>query len=482
MNKNAQKNSCLTTVVLVCLICVFPLSTNVSAQAPAAPPKNPLTISPDTSEVCADGKVKLTAKGDNAKNATWSVAPAQGSVTPTPGDSSTATFKAPAATGTTATAGTVTISATASNDSSDKASLPLQLTGPCPPPGIWGSGDKFFKDNTRLIVGFEQAGVSSGESKQRFFFDFFALFPLFSDFRAAKDPKKERADKIFNHRVTLWTDAKISSVPQQITATLGTFTTTFAQQVSNLKVNEVAQAAEVTAGFEVRVKESDSTGVSGNVILGGGINTPLTPRDSLEVFQVPKDSSGNIYYPTFATRYPAVKTDYVAFALADRDRFFREYYGWLRLRKHYLKGANAADMLPIMADLTYGVDESITRGRIRGGVLGFNLFFPFSWGNGAAYLFVNTKIKPSRAKITDPLILAPPAAGTSVPVPGPNVTLVTTQQSDRDYWRIGVAVDLEKIFTAWKTPSTPKDQTPTNTPTGANSGSGTSGGNSSGGQ
>ena len=95
----------------------------------------------------------------------------------------------------------------------------------------------------------------------------------------------------------MWGTVRVTSVPQQTSTPLGTFATSFAQQVSEVKVNEVAQDIEFLAGANVR----------------------LTNRlCSLEVFKAFPVAPGVPQLPT--------GTEFVAFVSPDRDRSFRQCF------------------------------------------------------------------------------------------------------------------------------------------------------------
>jgi hypothetical protein len=172
-----------------------------------------------------------------------------------------------------------------------------------------------------------------------------------------------------------------------------------------------------------------------SLIAGGGAITPLTPRDTIQVFKVSPDAMAR-----YGDRLK--DKDFVAFVSSDRDRFFRQYYGGVGMRTFYYdKNGKPLQRFPATLDITYGVNESVTRGRLRGGVIRLEGFYPLPWDKGKfIYLFGTALLKPSRSKISDPLILEPAPAGT--PVPGPSTAIITIPQADRDYYRIGVGIDM----------------------------------------
>jgi hypothetical protein len=290
---------------------------------------------------------------------------------------------------------------------------------------------------SRAIVGFEQAGASAAKSTQKYFFDLTLSHPL---------PFQKSVDPYFGPRGRMWGTVRVTSVPQQITSSVGTFATGFAQQVSEVKVNEVAQAAEFLAGVDVRLTNKflsfgsfggqTATKLTLSFIAGGGAITPFNPRETLEVFKAFPGAPGLPDLPA--------GTEFVAFVSPDRDRFFRQYYAGFRLQTHYFDYKNPRvpiNRFPATLDITYGQNEAITGGRLRGGVIRLEGFYPLPYDElKFINLFGTALFRPIRTKITDPLILqlAPPDTA----VPAANVFLITVPQINRDYYRVGVGIDF----------------------------------------
>jgi hypothetical protein len=299
---------------------------------------------------------------------------------------------------------------------------------------------------SRAIVGFEQAGASSAKSVQKYFFDLTISAPL---------PFQKRIDPYFGARGRGWGSIRVTSVPQQISTPVGTFATGFATQVSNVKVNEVAQAVEFLAGAEYRLikggtlpfpfssfDNSTTNKFVVSLIAGGGATTPLNPRDTLEVFKVS---------PAAVSLFPqAAGKDFIAFVSPDRDRFFRQYYAGLRLQTYYFNSRNddiPLTRFPAMLDITFGQNEAVTGGRVRGGILRLEGYYPLPYeGLKFINLFGTAMMKLTRTKITDPLILEPAPTGTTVT--GQNVAIITVPQINRDYYRIGVGIDFVSFVKA----------------------------------
>jgi hypothetical protein len=140
--------------------------------------------------------------------------------------------------------------------------------------------------------------------------------------------------------------------------------------------------------------------------------------------------------------------DFIAFVSPDRDRFFRQFYAGLRARTWYFDSRNddiPLNRYPASLDITFGQNESITGGRLRGGVFRLEGFYPLPYeGLKFINIFGTAMMKLSRTRITNPLILTPAPAGTTVPAP--NAVIVTVPQMNRDYFRIGIGIDFVSLI------------------------------------
>lgn len=291
----------------------------------------------------------------------------------------------------------------------------------------------------RVVGGFEQSGASASKSKQNFFYDMFITVPF---------PFRQAVDRDFGPRFRLWGDIRIASAPRDFSLPVREFVANPAQELGATKVSEVAQSADYLIGFEFnlgglvkllpsfdrKTKQKFSIGLIAAV---GGI-TPLNPRDTLQVFKVS---------PEAVNRFPqATGKDFIAFVSPDRDRFFRQYFVGFRLKTYYFSLVDRPlYRFPAVLDVAWGINESVTGGRVHGGVFRLDAFYPLPWESSRfVFLFGTALLKPARARITDPLILE--AAPNTVTVPAPNVAIVTLPQINRDYYRFGVGVDAISLF------------------------------------
>lgn len=355
----------------------------------------------------------------------------------------------------------------ASASSGDAAASSSSAAGGADPKT--NSGDKLRSGGRvlRSIVGFEQAGASSASSTQHFFLDLYGSQPLWRAKGQGNDPYD------LGPKLRGWFNLRISSTPQQVNTSVAQFTSTFAQKVGELKVNEVAQSFEFLAGVAYRLWNWESTfaGPESNtaeklgvhIIAGGGVATPITPKDSVQIFQVPQNQQN------FFTTYPQANgAQFVAFTLPDRNRFFREAYGGFRLVTRTWwngktddkqtggqdpckdKASYCKEWTPSVLDVTYGFNEAITGGVIHGGVMRVEGFVPLPLGSkveSSVYLFATGLFKFSRARVSTPFILDGAPQGTSAT--SAQTVVITTPQDDRDYYRIGMGVDLVNIIGKW---------------------------------
>jgi hypothetical protein len=299
----------------------------------------------------------------------------------------------------------------------------------------------------RAVVGYEQAGASAQNSRRNLFFDFAMSVPItpFEKFNGGITS--------FGPRSRIWGDVRLSSVPNPTAdqMTLSKFVTGFSTIVGNTQVNQVVQAFETTAGFETRLFSTPKPFLglfsttkhrfSVNLVAGGGIITPLSPSDpdTKAIFQATDEAR---------MRYGlSPDKQYIAFVSPNRDRFYREYFVGLRLKTLYFDDfERPRDIHPANLDVTFGQNEAITGGGLHGGVLRFDGFYPMPFGlRNYVYLYGTAQLKLTRAQTLEaPLFLNPAPADASLS--GPNTGVVTLPTVNRDYYKIGVGVNVIKVL------------------------------------
>ena len=156
---------------------------------------------------------------------------------------------------------------------------------------------------------------------------------------------------------------------------------------------------------------------------------------------------------------------FIEFYEQDRSRFFRRYYVGLRLKTYFFspdvhsycqpfesrnldEGDCAApyDLFPGIIDLTFGQDESVTGGRTVGTVARLEAVYPLPWFKGMhVFGSMYTRIHGS-SKVSQPFsgyTIVNPANGAASDL---NTFRFALQPLDRDYFRVGVGVDLIQVF------------------------------------
>lgn len=347
------------------------------------------------------------------------------------------------------------------------------------------------------VIGFEQAGASSAQSSQKFFFNFFISRPLpiwgnkgyevltqeqrvtlakseaqrkcgnnqhcidkLID-KAKEDTECDReklcAARVFGPKLRLWGDVRIASYPQQITSGVGEFATGFATQVAQIKVNQLAQAGEFNTGLDYRISSfpkifptigdnSDERVMLSGIASFGAIS-PFNPLDVLQIFVNPDPASAQ--GPAFYAKFPSSKGfQFTGFTTPDRDRFYWEYGAGVRLTTLYFDHAGNQGLSPAMVSYTLGQNQLVSGGHSSGWVQKAEAFFPLPLGERFAktittlYLFGRVDMRLSRPHQTTPFVLQP--ADPSITGFNPQVNIIGNA-SNRDLYTIGVGVDAVKL-------------------------------------
>jgi hypothetical protein len=322
--------------------------------------------------------------------------------------------------------------------------------------------------NKRFILGFEQTGAAASNSTGKPFFDIFINTPLSRNGckpphenkpDAANKPKTDASDKKKPAdsengepglkpeclpRFSIWGDVRLTSTATQVNA-LADVVSAAVPTITGDKVNQLASAFDFTVGPEIRLAAIHNNHVS--LIAGFGAVSPISPRDSAQIFEVPKPGSSQA--ARFFDKYPGAKDkDQIAFINPDRDRFLRQYFGGLRFRSYNLNDAGEVEQtFPAMFDVTFGQNEAITEGRFHKFVVGFDGFYPLPFPDKKRflYLFGSARLKAGGPKNHDtPFILD--TAASSVKITDPKVFIADPTPTNRDTWRIGFGVDLFELF------------------------------------
>jgi hypothetical protein len=310
-------------------------------------------------------------------------------------------------------------------------------------------------EEARVIIGYQQAGASAAKSQQNWFFDFYGSRPLklWGDYAEDTSPVTR-----------WWGNVRVASYPQQGDIPVATFASSLTQQFGQLKVNQLAQAAEFLTGLEFRLSkfkfsflgrsENDTRQrFSLGFMVGGGATGPLDPVSTLSLFEAPVSTSPE--RARFLAKFPqAAGSQFIGFVSPDRDKFLRQYFAGFRLTTHYANSETRAPLIsaPALVSIALGQNEVVTGGRMQGVVMRTEAFYPLPFGNrrddmrgalAAIYLFGTVQMRLGGAKNIDPFILKP---ATNIDGSDPRVAIVTSP-SNRDIYRIGFGVDFIHMIT-----------------------------------
>lgn len=289
---------------------------------------------------------------------------------------------------------------------------------------------------TRLLLGTDFTTASSSNSKQNFFADaFLAVDPV----AGTGDPE--------HRKFWIWGDARIMSIPSP-TATLSVSQIadqSFVQPTLK-NVARLTSAAQFAIGIQRKLPFLHTCGLPSttwNFIAAFGATTPFSSQQTISIFNNNR---------TIQERYPQVPTDttafpYVAFESPERDRFYRQYYGGLRFMTFFKPAQSSVqDPFPGLLDVTFGQDEAATKGGLRGGLLRVDASYPMqSIGEPWLYVFGSVEMKLTRHKLFDPLVLNSTAPPGTQPTAS-NVFPLMVPPPDRDLFRIGIGIDLNRLL------------------------------------
>lgn len=307
---------------------------------------------------------------------------------------------------------------------------------------------------SRVIVGWHQAGASSAESEQNLFFDFFVARPFSS-----------RA--VYESSFNLWGQVRVASSPQQRSIPLSQFAVDFIDQLGTVKVNELAQSAEFITGFEWHPfgkwgsRQTGRIRTLGFVGFFGASGAFSDPTTRGRVFRVPSYDSPQwnnftTHFPEFLNPEFADSARFVGLMPPDRERFYRQYGFGIRYTSY---NTDVVWVSPSMFTLTVGQDQSITRGRYVGPVLKFDAFYPLPMKKTQfLYLFGTVNMAVARPGIGTPLALDLVSQDCDANAPDSDIGVncgvklyqedvaVFTVPSSRDTYRIGVGIDCISFF------------------------------------
>src|SRR5262245_22933361 len=302
----------------------------------------------------------------------------------------------------------------------------------------------------RSVVGGQQSAATASQPVSNVFFDFF--------FRKSF-PMRQRIDPDFGERAQLWSAVRVSSVPQPSNVSIRDSAVNFKANVGALKLDEVAQVFDYIGGVEVRLPWLTNSSLLPSFARDTKQKYSLSFIASYGFVTAPELSQTAKVYalsPDFIkrSRLPAERfegKEFVAFVEEDRDRFFRQYYVGLRAQTFFFNRHNVPiQRFPAQFDIQWGQNEYVTGGRLHGSVLRFDGYFPLPYEKARFInLFGTAFMRPVRVKTDiEPLVLKPVFTGENngvfdtSKVFDPKTLVLGVQHFNRDYYRVGVGVDL----------------------------------------
>jgi hypothetical protein len=340
-----------------------------------------------------------------------------------------------------------------------------------------------------LIGGIEQVDLSSQPSATE---PFVRLF-------VQSAPTGIGTNSISAHKQVLaWASVRVLGAPNQ-SDTAGIFSvfTDPTGQITSDKLSSVGAAVDFTLGGSYRIYipggDNMKYGHTVELILGFGATTPLQSNTVNEAFTAPafgtvecntlfqklqrdfavpgyniqKSTNGmatgssntcllNTNSATTSgstTTYAPINT--IAFSSEDRTSFFLKDLAGLRWTQPIADPAGSDTHVLGSVDFTFGMDSAITGGVFRGNRWIFKTdgVYPFvTKGKATFYLFGSFSTRLERNQTDNsPLILQPAVLATvtgtgSTAVPNVNTVVLPLRQPDRDFYRIGVGIDLTTLF------------------------------------
>ena len=96
-------------------------------------------------------------------------------------------------------------------------------------------------------------------------------------------------------------------------------------------------------------------------------------------------------------------------------------------------------------DITFGQDASVTGGKLTGVVFKLDGIFPIPMGGGGSWLYIfgSAYMRLAKNQNYSPLILT---TASGVTVPSSTVIVLPLEQPNRDYYRLGVGLNINQLF------------------------------------
>jgi hypothetical protein len=261
-------------------------------------------------------------------------------------------------------------------------------------------------------------------------------------------------------------------------------------KISTSDLNSVGSAVDLSVGMEWKFHKFDDSRTTLSLIAGTGFITPLQSNSIAETFTMPPFGTvectklqsrlsrvlsgpnykgivantaagsascfSNTLNANGAATPPIAPTPItlLEYAIPDTPNFFPKYSIGLRIVNRYTGTSNGPqsclERSPCergYVDFTLGQSAALTGGSLKHTVFTIDSIHPLPVPNvNFLYLFGSvSKRFYHLPQEMSPVVLQ---SGTAATAPGAGTLIIPLTQPDRDFYRIGVGVDITKIFTA----------------------------------
>jgi hypothetical protein len=351
--------------------------------------------------------------------------------------------------------GTFTIPVPASLRENDQISLQSSEEGP---PQLEGSAVKVTvvqsPYNYLFIAGVEQSGFSSLSLSTEPFIQFYI------------EGLDHHPPKISHLYYGPWGKVRLLGAPAPSTNGIASSFTDPTGTITKQDFTKVGQSLDVVAGGQIYLRGESSTHARAALIAWGGTTTTLSSQNVAYTFKVPAVKTAECQQLlsrfTPATGYsPGLTADLsgntcvvngttpvtdIAFANPDRSNFLAKWgVGFRAVGTENCTSSRKTCLGALsILDTTIGQDAVVTGGRVRHFVVKVDGLLALPGTSSSIYLFGSVYTRITRNQESAPLILA--AETTQPSLPNPAVVVLPLRQPDRDYFRLGVGVNLSQVM------------------------------------
>lgn len=285
-------------------------------------------------------------------------------------------------------------------------------------------------------------------------------------------PQKLKKNILFD----AWGRIRLLGAPQPSTNGIASTFTDPTGTITKLDFTKVGQSIDIVGGTQIFLNKQNATFDQSSFVVWAGTTTPLSSQNIAYTFKSPavntlecqqlliRFTPSTGYNPGLVadpsgksclTNSGTAVTD-IAFANQDRTSFLFKWGAGLRTQGTLGCKTSRPDCIGALAlvDATIGQDAAVTRGLVRHFVAKADGILPIPTGNTSyVYLFGSVYTRLNRNHNSSPLILA--AETTQPTLPNPAVVVLPLVQPDRDFFRLGVGLNLKQIFQKLFSTNTP---------------------------